>query len=72
MEAGGENRKGHGVTERKREIGISQTGFKAKWLVTVCLGGQRLPWVRVRSDAGNLERNAAKTLQPLFDTNSLY
>ena len=38
--------------------------LKSKWVVTVCLGGQRLPWVRVRFDSG-------KTLQLLFNTNRL-
>lgn len=52
----------HGVTGRERELGRSQTLLKRKWAVTVCLGGQRLPWVRVRANAGNLGPNAGKTL----------
>ena len=72
METRGKDREEHSVTERKREIGRSQTGFKSKWVVTVCLGGQKLPWVRVRSDAGNLGCNAGKTIQTLCDTNTLF
>lgn len=45
----------HGVTERR-----SHTGFQLKWLVTVYLSGQRLPWVRVRSDAWILDVELGK------------
>lgn len=58
--------------EKKRDrVRGSQTGFKSKWVVTVCLVGQRLPWVRIRPDAGNLRCNAGKTLQPVFGTHNL-
>lgn len=45
----------------------SHTEFKVKWVVTVCLGGQRPLWVRVRPDAGNMGCNAWKTLQLLIN-----
>lgn len=45
----------------------SHAEFKVKWVVTVCLGGQKLLWVSVRYDAGNMGCNAWKTLQLLIN-----
>lgn len=45
----------------------SHAEFKVKWVVTVCLGGQKPLWVSVRSDAGNMGCEAWKTRQVLIN-----